>query len=503
MKRALSAAALFLLSLFLLLSPGQKSGSIPDGIYEEPYFSFSGGSGKVTLSCEKFIMDKGQGTAYITFSSPHFSYVISDGVRYEGTYTPDTSTFVISAEPDREMKIIGCTLAMSKPHEIEYTILISPGKPREKSSETPGEEEFTASDTDTPIMIEGLSLSGKMALKYAECFDVHYYKDEETGTHDYKVISVIDGNRYLIPDNGSPVPKDLPADLKVISSSDRIYLAATSAMSLFNALDSLDRIRFSGTDKEGWYIEEAVRAMEEGRIIYAGKYSAPDYELLLSEGADLAVESTMILHSPEVRESLNKLGITVFTDYSSYEGRAFGRMEWIKAYGAILGKEEEAEAFFEDRISAFENSLDFRNTGKKTAFFYVNNAGLAVVRKKKDYIADLIRMGGGEYAFDRIDGKTGESATVPVSMETLYDMAKDSDFIIYDNTIDPSVRTVEDLTAKNPLFSSFKAVKEGNVYITDGKMYQSTDRISEFALDVNRMLTGSGDEDMVFISKLG
>ena len=502
MKKALSVIAVSLLSLFLLLTPGQEAGGIPDGIYENPYFSFSGGSGRVEISCEKFIMEKGRGTADIVFSSPNYAYVISDGVKYEGSYTPDTSSFTIPAEPDKEMKIIGCTTAMSKPHEIEYTIMISPGKAAEQKSEAPKEEEFRAADTDTPLKIEGLSLAGKMPLKYAECFDVHYYKDEETESHGYKIVSVIDGNRYLIPDKGSPVPESLPADVQVIRSSDRVYLAATSAMSLFNALDSLDRIGFSGTDKDGWYIEEAVRAMEEGKIVYAGKYSAPDYELLLSEGADLALESTMILHSPEVKESLNKLGIPVFIDYSSYEEKAFGRTEWIKAYAAILGKEEEGEAFFEDRLSSFENSLEFSDTGKKAAFFYINNAGLAVVRKKKDYIADLIRMGGGDYAFDDIDGETGESATIPISMETLYDKAKDADFIIYNNTIDPSVRTREDLIAKNPLFSSFKAVQEGNVYITSAKMYQSTDRITEFALDVNRMLTGSGDEDMVFLSKL-
>ena len=46
---------------------------------------------------------------------------------------------------------------------------------------------------------------------------------------------------------------------------------------------------------------EARQAMEEGRILYAGKYNAPDYELIYGEGCDLAVESTMIYHSPEVR----------------------------------------------------------------------------------------------------------------------------------------------------------------------------------------------------------
>ena len=44
------------------------------------------------------------------------------------------------------------------------------------------------------------------------------------------------------------------------------------------------------------------QAMEEGKIAYAGKYSAPDYEQILAAGCRLAIENTMILHTPEVKE---------------------------------------------------------------------------------------------------------------------------------------------------------------------------------------------------------
>ena len=75
-------------------------------------------------------------------------------------------------------------------------------------------------------------------------------------------------------------------------------------MDLFRELDGLDAIRLSGTEAQGWYVEEARAAMEAGEILYAGKYSAPDYERIYAEGCDLAVESTMIYHTPEVKEQL-------------------------------------------------------------------------------------------------------------------------------------------------------------------------------------------------------
>ena len=77
-------------------------------------------------------------------------------------------------------------------------------------------------------------------------------------------------------------------------------------------------------------------------MLYAGKYRMPDYELILSKGCDLAIENTMIFHDPEVKEKLEELGIPVIVETSSYESDPLGRLEWIKLYGALFGKEKEA-----------------------------------------------------------------------------------------------------------------------------------------------------------------
>ena len=62
-------------------------------------------------------------------------------------------------------------------------------------------------------------------------------------------------------------------------------------MDMFVSMDALDTIRFSALKSDGWYIEPVRAAMESGNILYAGKYSAPDYEQILAEGCDLAIEN--------------------------------------------------------------------------------------------------------------------------------------------------------------------------------------------------------------------
>ncbi len=506
-KKAISIVIVVFLALLLILfSKGSDAGN-PSGVYEDPFFSFSGGSGRIEIDCENVTLSEGKAIARVSFSSPNYIYVKVDGVKYEGEHQDGRSSFDIPITLDSDMKIIGCTTAMSTPHEIEYEIFVSLDREKDtkgeateaapKSEETPSDR----ADTDVPPEIPGLSIKDKLPLKYAECFDIYYYEKREEPGSEYKVICVADGNDYLILPEGKTAPEKLPGNIQVISSGEKVYLAATAVMSLFNALDSLDHISYSGTEEQGWYIEEAKEAMKDGRITYAGKYSAPDYEMLLTGKVDLAIESTMILRSPEVKETLIKLGIPVFIDYSAYEKKGFGRTEWIKAYAAILGKEAEAERFFDEELSKYENSLSYENTGKKVAFIYMNSEGLAVVRKNDDYIVDLIRVGGGVYAFDDMEDNVGDSQTTAISVESLYEYANDADFIIYNNTIDPSVQSVSDLKAKSVLFGDFKAVKEGNVYMTDSRMYQSTDRISRFAIDINKMLIG-GNGEYEFLSKL-
>ena len=181
----------------------------------------------------------------------------------------------------------------------------------------------------------------QVPLKHATQFSLTEY---EQG---YTLLDIPTSGRFLIVPQGAGLPRGLDDDVvPLYAPLDRMYLAATSSMDFFRALDSVPAVRLSGTDVNGWYIEEAMAALEDGSMIFAGKYSAPDYELIFAEKCDLAIESTMIYHSPEVKEQLEKLGVPVLVERSSYEEDPLGRMEWVKVYGALLGKLPAAEALF-------------------------------------------------------------------------------------------------------------------------------------------------------------
>ena len=344
--------------------------------------------------------------------------------------------------------------------------------------------------------IPGLTWESGMELAYATGFSVDYYAGG------YKRIDIVDGDRFLVVPEGQTAPEGLDSDIIVLQQPlDHIYLTATSSMALFDALDALSSIRLSGTDAAGWYVENAAEAIRKGEMLFAGKYSEPDYELLVREGCDLSIQSTMIYHSPKVKEMIELLGIPMMVERASYESHPLGRTEWIRLFAALVNKEDEAEAFMRAQMERMKALDGMENTEKTVAFFYVGSDGNPVVRVGSDYVPKMIEMAGGRYIFSDLMNEESNRSTMSVTMEEFYAAAVDADYLIYNSSIDAPLNDVADLLAKSPLFADFKAVRNGDVWCTGKYLYQATDIVADVILDIHRMLTGDA-AGMQFLYKL-
>lgn len=365
-----------------------------------------------------------------------------------------------------------------------------------------GEKSTGTSGAGNPAGVSGETVSEQlryersMELEYADQFSVDYYQDG------YALITLSDETRFLLVPEGLEAPADLAEDVTVLKGPvQNIYLVATAVMDMFVSLDALDSLRFSGTNAEGWYIPAAREAMESGDILYAGKYSAPDYERILAEGCGLAIENTMIYHTPEVKEKLEQFGIPVLVDYSSYEKNPLGRTEWVKLYGLLVGREEEAQAAFQAQADAFAAVSEDEVDGGTVAFFYITSNGEVNVRKSSDYLAKMIELAGGSYVFSDLGDEDSMTSTISMQMEEFYAAAKDADYIIYNSTIEGELKSLEELTAKSPLLANFKAVQEGRVYGTAKNLYQSSMELGTIIADIHRMLAGQ-PEGMTYLYEL-
>ena len=336
-----------------------------------------------------------------------------------------------------------------------------------------------------PANTESLVFSHHYQLDYAQQFTADCY---EGG---YTMVSIPDsGQKFLVVPQDAAEVDSLPTDVTVLRQPvENIYLVSTSVMDLILHLDALDSVTLSGTKAEGWYLPEAKQAMEAGRIAYAGKYSAPDYEQILAANCSLAIENTMILHTPEVKEQLEHFGIPVLVERSSYESGPLERMEWIKLYGILLGKEEQAEQVFAAQEAAIAPLLEQEPTGKSCAFFSISSNNLATVRKGSDYVAKMIEMAGGAYVFSDLTDNGNSLATMNLPLEDFYAGAKDADVLIYNSAIEGTIASVSQLTEKFPLLSEFKAVQNGQVWCTSQSLFQQSMELADLILDMNKVFT--------------
>lgn len=594
-----SAAQLFGTSLSAAgLRSFSELSEIPDGSYWIRV-SMTGGSGRASISSPTgFYVKDGRATADIHWSSASYDYMKLDGVRYDAfTDAAGHSAMTIPVSAlDTVIPVLADTTAMSKPYEIEYQLsfdgsallpmadasmaeahplpsdevnrtMQSATTQVAKTAGTPGTVGESSVHWSAAPEIDGLRFISSEKNDVAEYFRLSVYEDASGAK--YQLLETAGGlHRYLIAPADAQVSdrksdhftaraseansankekKGDALDLTVLQQPlTTTYVAASAVMAPLCDLGAVSQIRFSGLREEGWYVDEARTAMKKGSMLFAGKYSEPDYETLLREGCDLALESTMIYRSPEVIEKLSALGIPVYIDYSSYEPHVLGRLEWIRVYGALFGHEEKAQQWYaseRDRIRAIQkdaetSSGEASRSGKSTeksetktsrnskneassigsssgragtdttadlrptvVYFYVNSSGQIQVRQPHDYIPELLELAGARYLAPDMKGLSGSrKSNVTVSLEDFYSSCRDADYLIYSATLDRPLSSIRELLGKNALFADFKAVKEGHVYTTDKDFYQLSDRMADFAEDVRRML--QDQDDMHFLKKV-
>ena len=348
----------------------------------------------------------------------------------------------------------------------------------------------SAAEQELPLVYEDC-----LKLQYAENFSIDYYAGG------YSMITTKrDGSRFLIVPEQAETPEGVEEDIVILKQPIQdIYLVASAVMDMFCQLDGLDAISFSGQKQENWYIKDAKNAMAEGRLRYAGKYNRPDYEQLVSRGCRLAIENGMITHAPEVVEKLEDFGIPVLMEASSYEAHPLGRVEWIKLFGALLGKEGAAERIFQEQAGILNRISEDQPSEKTVAFFFVSSNGMVQVRQSSDYIPRMIELAGGRYVFENLGDPESRKATMNMQAEEFYHKARNADFLIYNSSIDGGISTMKELLDKCEFLEDFQAVKEGNVWCTSNDMYQQSLSIGYLMEDMHRMLQGDDTSPMHYL----
>ena len=367
-----------------------SSTTLADGTYTPDSFSWSGGTGKVSISCNKITVTGGKAYATIVFSSEYYGYVKANGNTYYGSCGGGTSTFTIPIALNQNNTIIGMTTRMSQAHEITYTIyaaLKGASDPKKTDKENPADENSMLStgnkklDESAPE-ITGLEYKDETKLEHAKYFKLYNYAkgitlfevdmtadtarkpetadSKEAAAAEDKDASASEklytGNviKYLIVPEGAVIPAGLDKDVILIQKPvESVYVASEGALNILDELGLTDKITSLGLEKDEVTSDSLTAALEDGSVSFAGKYDDTDYKELVKSQCNLAILPSDILPAEETEteeklETLKDMAakyatlkIPFIIDRSADEENEDAKAEWTKAYQAIFTETDE------------------------------------------------------------------------------------------------------------------------------------------------------------------
>lgn len=256
--------------------------TLADGVYTPDGFSFSGGTGKVTISCSKITVTNGQAYATIAFSSPYYGYVKANGNKYMANVSGGSSIFTIPVELNKNNTIIGMTTRMSVAHEISYNIFISLAAAK-KGGSTSSSTGFVKADGTTSTIstdnskldttapeIMGLEYKAETKLAYAEYFKMYHYDEGIT-------LLEIDMTKDTERD-----PEKQTEDDKKVEDTDTVAAEDTAAATDEEEAAAASDSKKTGTEKAK-DLTEKTKELYEGNVV---KYLIVPKDVEIPAGLD-------------------------------------------------------------------------------------------------------------------------------------------------------------------------------------------------------------------------
>ncbi|MGI6052722.1 MAG: hypothetical protein ACOYA9_09620 [Bilifractor sp.] len=375
-------------------------------------FSWSGGSGRVIITCSAVFEKDGQFYATIQFSKADGGSSSYTKVKSLGETVSGDNTFTIPVNRNENTEIEAMTTAMSEPHWISYTIYVGVDDSTADSGETVSVSDNTETFDEEAPEVTGLNAGKEVKTKYSDLLKIFSYGDgiylievdmvsgtdredasgedsqsessdetseaaddeavqsesedeqDEAGkqTKDVYLHNVV---KYLVVPEDTEVPAGLEKNVIIIQQpADHVYAASEDAIGMMDDLDVTGAITLSGVKAENTGVESLSARMAEDydvddAVTYAGTYDDWDLRTLLKEKADLAVLPSDILSMDDFDEEFGimadqaiELDMPVFIDRSADEVNDLAKAEWYKAYGVIFGDYKEGVRLFHKAVKS-------------------------------------------------------------------------------------------------------------------------------------------------------
>lgn len=263
-------------------------------------------------------------------------------------------------------------------------------------------------------------------IQYAEGFEWFDYDDFSLVRITQPWPGATNATTFVFAENKTSIPDSLRQFTFVKTPVERVIVTSTTHLPSLVTLDELSTLK-AFPDLDLVSSEEVRTLIEQGKIQEIGDGMGINFELTIDATPD-AVIANGGTDSFDKYQQIEHAGIPVIYNGDWVEQTPLGKAEWIKLFGVLYGKENEAIHFFDKVAEAYEKTkISVRNIADKPIVFSgAMYEDVWYAPQGNSWTAQIIADAGGEYLWANRQG----TGSLFLSFEQVLDDAQEAEFWI-------------------------------------------------------------------------
>ena len=298
-------------------------------------------------------------------------------------------------------------------------------------------------------------------VKYAKGFSIKNYDG-------YSVVRVSNpwpkANKtytYILKEKNANVPDSLSKNTVISIPVKRIVVTSTTHIPSLEMLD--EEKSLVGFPHLDYISSDKVRSLiDTKKVKELGSNHDLNTEVLIDLQPDVIIGYGIDNSNPTL-DNIQKSGLKVMLNGDWNEETPLGKAEWIKFFGALYGKQKEANELFTKIENDYLKTIEIakRATTKPSILIGDMFEDKWYLPKGTSWGCLLLKEAHSNYLWEDTNG----TGSLSLSFETVFERAKDADFWITSGQFS----TLTEMTNSNPHYNQFKAFQNKNVYSFSNK----------------------------------
>ncbi len=312
-----------------------------------------------------------------------------------------------------------------------------------------GCKKSTTTTTFIPLVTEN-------QVEFATGFELYYYEG-------FKVLKIKntspesnDAETYILHNQETTLIDSLGQQNTLITPLQSVIVTSTTHLPSIEMLEvEQTLVGFPGLD---YISSEKIRSLiDQNKIKEVGQNERINTEIVVDLNPDVLI-SFAINQSNQTLENLRNAGIKVLLNGDWNEKHPLGKAEWVKFFGALYNKDEEANEIFEKIKSEYQKATELATSTTTKPSVITGNIYQDVwyLPKGDSWSVVMLADANTQYYW----AETSGTGSLAFSFEEVFDLAQDADYWIGAG----AYSSLDQMLKSNPHYKEFKAFKEGNVY---------------------------------------